>query len=128
MAGLLMVKRHGESMGGSPALSSTSSLMRQPSAEDLDAAHQLVSSARGRPDAAVAHDLIEGIESRPSTRPESEESRSMRKGIGKGSAGNVRNLSTRNPPQDSSAPAKGGAPSGQTCRFVLTSSSHKRVQ
>jgi hypothetical protein len=120
MAGLLTVQRHGDSMRGSPVLSSTSSLMRQPSAEDLDAAHQLVSSARGRPD--VMHEFTEENAmgegaSIPSDRRGSQENESMVNGSGKPlmSGGNQ---PMQNGSQNTPTPSKGGAPSGQTCRFV----------
>jgi GATA-binding protein, other eukaryote len=119
MAGLLTVQRHRDSMGDSPALPLTSNLMRQPSAEDLDAAHQLVSSARGRADATTPYDFTEGLEEGTSIRPKqgaSHENQSVRNGPRK-SLANHGNSPTQNGGEDAT-PGKGSAPSGQTCRFV----------
>ncbi len=127
MAGLLTVQRRGDSVGGSPGLPSTTSLMRQPSAEDLDAAHQLVSSARGRTDTTVMPDFSEGADDGTSIRPDQggfQESHLAVNGAGRLEAG--QGNSSSKSVSEGALTAKGSAPSGQTCRLENQSLSFLR--
>lgn len=119
MTGLLVADPHRKARSPPPSLPNTSSLIRQPSAEDLDAAHQLVSSARGGRDGGAQDERQNMDESDGQNMAISDEGNTLRVM----SAAEMEKAGFISPrSQDASAKQSAQertvVPFGQTCRLV----------
>lgn len=119
MAGMLAMPQ----MNSLKPMSQSENLLRHPSAEDLDAAHQLVSSARGARERAAA------AETRRESQGSANEDVKMGDGDGDGDGNNELTFATEGQveasntqeagPQQKSSPGRDTAFLGHSCRFVL---------